>query len=169
MTTSRIYLVDLSQQGWIWHLTAARPGAENGGLGPAVFPYNGTNPLTVTLYTITPDNVNDTTVYLKPPLVTADAVRFTPVSAQPGSLLSPVVSGKLSAVALNTPGNPDPRYFYVARQENTLDTATTRNDLKSDAALDRNRRNQPVVSLTRRPPSPRPSSTASTIRRLKTS
>ncbi len=116
-TTSRIFMVDLSQQGWI-HIAG-----ENGGLGPAVFPYDGNpaHPLTVTLYTVTPDANN--TVYQNPPIITADAVRFVPQFAlngvtngvtgfSGGRILGPAVGTKLG-------GQP---FFFFAREEGVPDT-----------------------------------------------
>jgi len=85
VVNSRIFLIDLSQKGWI-RLSA-------GGLGPAAFTYDGStnNQLVVTLYAITPENLNSP-LYVTSPLVTADAVRFVPVNlpTQPGlySLIS---------------------------------------------------------------------------------
>ena len=52
VVNSRIFLIDLSQKGWI-RLSA-------GGLGPAAFTYDGStnNQLVVTLYAITPENLS---------------------------------------------------------------------------------------------------------------
>ena len=93
--TSRIYLVDLSAPGWI----------NIGGNGTAggVFPYDGNknDQIVVTLYSVTPDDPNDTTKYGTPDpannipltaLVTADACRFTRqnVDTQGGPGLGPL-------------------------------------------------------------------------------
>jgi hypothetical protein len=72
---SRLYLVDLGQSGWI--------NIAPGGRSPAAFDYFGDpryQPV-VTLYTVTPDDVRDPTLFSAPPFVTADAVRFNPLPA----------------------------------------------------------------------------------------
>jgi hypothetical protein len=115
-TTSRIFLVDLGPQGWT--------RIQGGGLGPAEFPYDGNSlhPLTVTLYSLTPDNIADTSIYLTPPLVTADAVRFTrltalgPLGERNGRILGPAAGAK---IMVN--GTPTPYYFF-AREETAPDT-----------------------------------------------
>jgi len=119
-TTSRIYVISLDPGGW-QRIHSSAAGYENGGLGPVLIPYDGTNQLTVTLYAITPDNVADTGTYLTPPLVTADAVTFTPAFVPIGPIYAPVVGAKL-AVNNNNPGIVDPRYYFTCRQEPTQDT-----------------------------------------------
>lgn len=115
---SRIFVVNLAQTGWI-RLTG-------GGLGPAKFTFDGTvqNELTVTLYTLTPDNTDDTSRYATKPLITADAVRFTPLGFSNRPALGPIAgSGRILGAAAgtnqfspNTNGRDKP-YFYVAREE----------------------------------------------------
>ena len=79
---SRIYMVDMSgSPGW-HHIAADGSSSTTTPLQPAAFPFDG-NPrhqVVVTLYSITPDNLNDTNLYGNPPLVTADAVRFVPLT-----------------------------------------------------------------------------------------
>ncbi len=79
---SRIFLIDLGQSGWISITPGGRPAS--------AFDYNG-DPryqIVVTLYTLTPDDVNDLTLFGSiPPKIPADAIRFNP-----------------QATAVNTPG-----------------------------------------------------------------
>ncbi len=87
---SRLYLVDLGQSGWI--------NIAPGGRTPAAFDYNGDpryQPV-VTLYTLTPDDVTDQTLFLTAPLITADAVRFNP---------QPII-GASAGLAQTADGNP---------------------------------------------------------------
>jgi hypothetical protein len=69
---SRIFVVNLEQNGWI-HL-------QGGGLGPATFTWDGDprDQIVVTLYTLTPENPADPYYNGEAPIVVADAVRFTP-------------------------------------------------------------------------------------------
>ncbi|MDE2125479.1 MAG: hypothetical protein KGJ62_02710 [Armatimonadetes bacterium] len=80
---SRIFEVNLSAGGWIT--------LQGGGLGPAAFDQNNAatasnaNQIVVVLYSLTPDQLNDP-IYggptnAIPPVVTADACRFSPVAA----------------------------------------------------------------------------------------
>jgi hypothetical protein len=85
---SRLFLIDMSQQGW--HDIQANATALNSTpVSPALFHYTEpanynpnnapitvANQIVVTIYAVTPDNINDTTLFGASPLVTADAVRF---------------------------------------------------------------------------------------------
>ncbi len=79
---SRIFMVDMTgSPGWR-HISANGSSSNVTPLQPAAFPFDG-NPnhqIVVTLYAITPDNLNDTNLYGNPPLLTADAVRFVPLT-----------------------------------------------------------------------------------------
>lgn len=125
VVNSRIFLVDLSRQGWI--------RLEAGGLGPAAFSYDGsaTNQLVVTLYSVTPDALNSP-LFVRSPLVTADAVRFIPTNlpTQPGLALADSEAGVIgaegrilaSAISTNKIGaaNRQP-FYYIAREESLPD------------------------------------------------
>lgn len=156
-SNSRIYAIDLSQQGWI-HVQSAN-------LPPASFP-NGINPATgvatgstadqlvVTLYVLTPDSLSDKTKYVNPPVVTADAVRFTaqtfasntnlgPINGQ-GRVLGPVIGSQNTPLSLTTPLTARDSLspvFFVAREEQVIDTTTLRSyvdptNVNSAAAVD---------------------------------
>ena len=152
---SRLFIVDLEQAGWI-RIVA-------GGGSQAAFPYGGgDNQLAVTLYSITPDNLNSGHYGnpAVPPVVTADAVRFTPVlfdGPQPPGLTRPGATGftisptgRILATQVSTakiPGiNPALQPLtYVAREESILLTSLTNpptlsfnnpTDANSGAAVD---------------------------------
>jgi hypothetical protein len=85
---SRIFMIDLSQQGW-HDVQANATALNNQPTAPALFPYNAPlnynpnvnpqvvpNQIVVTLYAVTPDDVTDTTLFSTYPLVTANAVQF---------------------------------------------------------------------------------------------
>ena len=95
---SRLYLVDLGQAGWINIAPGGRP--------PAAFDYSGDpryQPV-VTLYTVTPDNPNDPSIFTNTPAkVTADAVRFNPQPTMAAS--TPGLTQTLTGQAVG-PGNP---------------------------------------------------------------
>lgn len=119
---SRIFLVDLSRPGWV-RLTG-------GGLGPSAFPYDGTvaNQITVTLYTVTPDRL-DSPIFVNPPVVTADAVRFVPIRLETHNLRLAngeyiAASGRMLASAVGTEkiGAGVKPYTYIAREESLQDS-----------------------------------------------
>ena len=126
---SRIFLVDLSRQGWI--------RLESGGLGPAAFSYDGStaNQLVVTLYTVTPDALNSP-LFVSSPLVTADAVRFIPTNlpTQPGLALADSEAGVIgaegrilaSALSTNKFGVAGRQPFYYVSREESLPDPTVR-------------------------------------------
>ncbi len=147
---SRIFMVNLSG-GPGWRTVGAyASGNQTAAVQPALFPYLSSTPgnqLVVSLYRLTPDNPNDTTIYTNPPLVTADAVRFVPVSVQLytngvtpvanttnmgpisaiGRILAPVVSSKNVATGLGVDAN-DPsanQNIWFAAREETIPTTTT--------------------------------------------
>ncbi len=107
---SRIYVVDMSQPGFR-SLGAA-------GAAPASFPEGGRNldgtydEIAVTLFTVTPDLLTDTNVYAYPPLVTADACRFTqqdtPGTPDPTIIANPDPTVQLPATPLGPLHNPGP-------------------------------------------------------------
>lgn len=68
---SRLFLVNTGQTGGYW--SRIRTSTED-----RYFPYNGTDPIRVTLYALTPDAIGDSTQYSVTPIVTADAVRLVP-------------------------------------------------------------------------------------------
>lgn len=119
---SRIYVVDMSQPGF-------RPlGAA--GAAPASFPEGGRNSdgtydeIAVTLFTITPDLLTDTNVYAYPPLVTADACRFTqqdiPGTPDPTIIANPDPTVQLPSTPLGPLHNSGPK--GNARNPNNKDT-----------------------------------------------
>lgn len=119
---SRIFLVDLSRPGWI--------RLEGGGLGPAAFPFDGSipNQITVTLYAVTPDRI-DSPIFVNPPVVTADAVRFVPIRLETHNLRVAngeyiAASGRMLASAVGTEkiGAGVKPFTYIAREESLQDT-----------------------------------------------
>ncbi|HLK58684.1 MAG TPA: hypothetical protein VKU00_19085, partial [Chthonomonadaceae bacterium] len=120
---SRIYVVDLSQTGWI---RISSP------TGPASFAYDGTpaGQLAVTIYALTPEDTNPATNLniVAPPLITMDAVRFTQVNTAvvnpnlgpinpTGRILGPVVG--TTKLAGTTVAQQD--LIYFAREETFVD------------------------------------------------
>lgn len=83
--TSRIFLLNFGQTGGFWLRVRSGPGDDR------YFPYDGTNPIRVTLYADVPDNVDDTEKYPVKPIVPADAVRLVPESLR-GEIHAPAVS-----------------------------------------------------------------------------
>ena len=132
--TSRIFLIDLSTNGWIRIV--------GGGLTTSAFPYDGTtnNQLVVALYALTPDSLTGS-AFVNPPIVTADACRFTLVTqngSQPnlnfnpniassidntissvGRILGPVVG--TSKVQISAPDTDAEPLYYFAREESIPD------------------------------------------------
>jgi len=70
--TSRIFMIDMGQTGGSW------VRLRNSAIDDRYFPYDGTNPIRVTLYNVTPDDPNNTDDFGVPPIVVADAVRLVP-------------------------------------------------------------------------------------------
>lgn len=141
VVNSRIYMVDLSG-GPGWRVIGPYAASSTTSVTPAVFPYNSNDPtsqIVVTLYVLTPDNPNDTSLYLHPPYITADAVEFVPlgiantgniaqsplgpISAQ-GRILAPVVG---SNKVVTNPNDPEfgKTVYYVAREEAIANTPPT--------------------------------------------
>jgi len=145
VVNSRIYMIDLSG-GPGWRVIGPYAASSTTSVTPAVFPYNSNDPtsqIVVTLYVLTPDNPNDTSLYLHPPYVTADAVEFVPlgiantgnnggaiaqsplgpISAQ-GRILAPVVG---SNKVVTNPNDPEfgKTVYYVAREEAIANTPPT--------------------------------------------
>ena len=133
---SRIFLVDLGTNGWIRIV--------GGGLTTSAFPDRGgvDNQLVVALYALTPDSLTGS-AFVNPPIVTADACRFTLVTqngSQPnlnfnqniassidntissaGRILGPVVgTSKVQIAAPDTDAEP---LYYFAREESIADIA----------------------------------------------
>ncbi|HZP80477.1 MAG TPA: hypothetical protein VFB21_02450 [Chthonomonadaceae bacterium] len=138
--TSRIFLVDLSQKGWI--------RIHGGSLGPAAVPYDGTNPITVTLYSLTPDDITlgANSPYTQTPIVTADAVRFTPTTNQ-GRILGPAVS--TSNLTQNPPVAPGVfPVFYFAREQVVDDTTIRSAKNPTLPVTDANGANPPIADPT---------------------
>ena len=93
--TSRIFEINLQTQEWI-------PLIGGGFSAPATFPCDGNlnDQLVVTLYSLTPDNLNAPVYNGNPPTITADAVRFT--------LQQTVTTTTLADGTVLTAPNPDP-------------------------------------------------------------
>jgi hypothetical protein len=133
LTNSRIYVVNMQAGGWF---TLAAPGQTQ-----ASFPYDGTpaDQLVVTIYTLTPDDVNPGTNnpqnYDATPLVTADAVRFRPITnnvsgglglgviGASGQILAPVAATSKFNNALNSniATTEQLPLTYLAREETVPD------------------------------------------------
>lgn len=121
---SRIYLVDLSAPGWI-HLGPANSSA-------ASFPYGGgSDQIVVTLFSVTPDDPNDTTLYLQTPIVTADACRFVEqdTSSTPDPTNPPAVS---NLGPLNDPLNPN--VIFVGQSGRFLGPVVGTNKFTTDGS-----------------------------------
>lgn len=102
---SRIFLVSFGETGGYWKRIRTGSGDDR------YFPFDGTNPIRVTLYGLTPDNVADPAQFGAPPLVTADAVRLVP-EAMRGDIHAPAAS------ALFPPGGLNPvQLTFFARDE----------------------------------------------------
>ena len=133
LTNSRVYVVNMQAGGWF---TVAAPGQTQ-----ASFPYDGTpaDQLVVTIYTLTPDDVNpganNRQNYDATPVVTADAVRFRPITnnvsgglglgtiGASGQILAPVAAtSKLNnAVNSNIATTEQLPLVYLAREETVPD------------------------------------------------
>lgn len=87
---SRIFMVDFGQTGGTWIRIRAGSGDDR------YFPYDGTNPIRVTLYAETPDAVTDTSAFPYSPIIVADAVRLVPEALR-GEIHAPAVSAVLPA------------------------------------------------------------------------
>lgn len=149
---SRIFVVDLGESGWI-HL-------QGGGLSPASFPFSGapSDMLTVSIFALTPDDVNGAIYGGRKPVVVADAVRFVSQSAlvpadSPNAPISlppnltrtnaPIFTiapyGRVLASASGTnkidttlqPSKGVQPLFYVVREEATPEIALTTPPLRS--------------------------------------
>lgn len=82
---SRIFVVNFGQDGGFWLRLRSNQGEDR------YFPYDGTNPITVTMYGITGDDVNDTSLYGAAPIIPADAVRLVPEALR-GDIHAPAAS-----------------------------------------------------------------------------
>ncbi|MCX6359149.1 MAG: hypothetical protein NT029_05055 [Armatimonadetes bacterium] len=87
---SRIFMADFGQTGGAWIRIRAGSGDDR------YFPYDGTNPIRVTLYAETPDAVTDTSAFPYSPIVAADAVRLVPEALR-GDIHAPAVSAVFPA------------------------------------------------------------------------
>jgi hypothetical protein len=109
-TTSRIFMLDFGQTGGFW--MRVRSGTND----DRYFPYDGTNPIRVTLYGIVPDNVDDGSAYPYKPIIPADAVRLVPESMR-GDIHAPAVSAIFPPGA--DPSQPHTQLTYFGRDETT--------------------------------------------------
>lgn len=107
--TSRIFMLDFSQTGGFW-LRVRKDDTDD-----RYFPYDGTNPIRVTLYNLTPDDVTDTTEYPAAPIVPADAVRLVPES-----LRGDIHGGSASARFDRETGTGDPIQLTVFGRDETV-------------------------------------------------
>ena len=83
--TSRIFLMNFGETGGTWRRIRTGPDDDR------YFPYDGTNPIRVTLYALTPDPINDPNEYPVAPIVPADAVRLVPEALR-GDIHAPAAS-----------------------------------------------------------------------------
>ncbi|MCS6777980.1 MAG: hypothetical protein RMJ43_06575 [Chloroherpetonaceae bacterium] len=130
--TSRIFVVNLDQAGWIT--------LQGGGLGPASFPYDGNpnNQITVTLYALTPDRVQGNPgEAFRYPLVTADAIRLVPQALSSNPALGEIAgSGRILGATVATSKLSAPLasfqpYVFVAREESVPETQLANPPLRS--------------------------------------
>jgi len=108
--TSRIFMLDTGQTGGFW--LRIRTDASD----DRYFPYDGTNPIRVTLYTVVPEDVNDADRYPYKPVITADAVRLVPEALR-GEINAPAVSAVFPPGADTSVAHTQLTYF--GRDETT--------------------------------------------------
>ncbi len=108
--TSRIFMLDFGQTGGFWLRVRSGAGDDR------YFPYDGTNPIRVTLYADVPDNVDDSDAYPYKPLVTADAVRLVPESMR-GDVHAPAISAAFPPGADTS--QPYTQLTFFGRDETT--------------------------------------------------
>lgn len=114
--SSRIFMIDMGQTGGAW--VRIRRGAGD----DRYFPYDGANPIRVTLYSLTPDDPNDPNEFGRTAIVTADSVRLVPEALR-GDIHGGAVS---TTVDTSNPGNPpigvtprNTQLTYFGRDETT--------------------------------------------------
>ncbi len=116
--TSRIFMLNFGGTGGTWMRIRTGPGDDR------YFPYDGTSPIRVTLYSKTPDDPNDTTLYGATAIVPADSVRLVPEALR-GDIHASASSarwapGPGSSLTLNTPPvNRTTQLTYFGRDETT--------------------------------------------------
>ncbi|NLH99971.1 MAG: hypothetical protein GX446_10840 [Chthonomonadales bacterium] len=108
--TSRVFMLDFGQTGGFWMRVRSGAGDDR------YFPYDGTNPIRVTLYGIVPDDVDNAALYPYKPIVAADAVRLVPESMR-GDIHAPAVSAIFPPGA--DPNAPHSQLTYFGRDETT--------------------------------------------------
>ncbi len=108
--TSRIFMLDFGQTGGFW--MRVRSGAND----DRYFPFDGTNPIRVTLYADVPDDVDNGTLYPYKPIIPADSVRLVPESMR-GDIHAPAVSAVFPPGA--DPNLPHTQLTYFGRDETT--------------------------------------------------
>ncbi|MEP6755215.1 MAG: hypothetical protein ABJA67_06930, partial [Chthonomonadales bacterium] len=104
--TSRIFMLDFQQTGGFWLRI------RNGAGDDRYFPFDGTNPLTVTLYTKTPDD--EAAAGEQRSIIVADSVRLVP-EAMRGDIHAPAASAKFPATV--APGGRVIQRTYFGRDE----------------------------------------------------
>jgi hypothetical protein len=106
--TSRIFMLNFGQTGGFWLRI------RNGAGDDRFFPYDGVNPIQVTLYTRTPDDAQ--LPDQNKSIIVADAVRLVP-EAMRGDIHGPAVSAKFPATAV--PAVRTIQRTYFGRDETT--------------------------------------------------
>jgi hypothetical protein len=115
--SSRIFMINMGSTGGAWVRIRRGPGDDR------YFPYDGTHPIRVTLYSLTPDDPNDVNQFGKTAIVTADSVRLVPEALR-GDIHGGAVS---TTVDLTNPGvtpplgvpNRNTQLTYFGRDETT--------------------------------------------------
>lgn len=108
--TSRVFMLDFGQTGGFWMRVRTGTGDDR------YFPFDGTNPIRVTLYTVVPDDVDNEMDFPYKPIVPADAVRLVPESMR-GDIHAPAVSAAFPPGADTTTAHTQLTYF--GRDETT--------------------------------------------------
>ncbi|HSV74029.1 MAG TPA: hypothetical protein VLH79_09745 [Chthonomonadales bacterium] len=103
---SRIFLMNFGETGGTWRRVRTGQGDDR------YFPYDGTNPIQVTLYALTPDPIDDLNEYPVTPIVPADAVRLVPEALR-GDIHAPAAS----ALFTSPLGAPDANLVFFGRDE----------------------------------------------------
>lgn len=108
---SRIFMIEAGGTGGFWKRIRTDKDDDR------FFPYDGTNPIRVTLYGITPDAVGDRNLFLEAPIIAADAVRLVPEALR-GDIRAPAASAVFpSGSQITDPGAVQLTFF--ARDETT--------------------------------------------------
>lgn len=108
--TSRIFMLNFGETGGTWKRVRTGAGDDR------YFPYDGTHPITVTLYTVTPDDPNDTTLFGASAIVPADAVRLVPEALR-GDIHASASSAKFPLTVAGN--NRNIQLTYFGRDETT--------------------------------------------------